>query len=79
MAIHSREEDAADRWLRKHDPYYTSTSKTKVQDERYAYETPEMEKRRKQAEIPMSNLSKSQRVQFKEYAGAYDEEGNFNL
>lgn len=79
MSIHRREEDEADLWLRKHDPYYTSTSKTKVQDTSYPYETPEMEKRRKQAEIPVSNLSKSQRVQFKEYAGSYDEEGNFNL
>ena len=79
MSIIRREEDAADKWLREHDPYYTSTSKTKVQDMANPYETPEMEKRRNQMEIPMSNLSGSQRVQFKEFAGSYDEEGNFNL
>lgn len=77
--IFARKEDEADKWLRKHDPYYTSTSKTKVQDAQFPYETPEMEKRRKQVEIPLSNLSGSQRIEFKEYAGDFDEEGNFQL
>ena len=43
MGKFRRKEDRADRWLRKHDPYYTDKSKNKVRDEKYAYETPEME------------------------------------
>ena len=74
-----RKEDNADRWLRKHDPYYTDKRSNKRKNERNPYETPEQERRRREMEIPISNLNNSQRVEFKEYAGAYDERGNFEL
>lgn len=52
-----REEDAADKWLREHDPYYTSTNKRKSRKEKYPYEAPEMERQRKRKEICFSDLS----------------------
>ena len=79
MSKFRREEDEADRWLREHDPYYTSPEKNKRKKITYPYETPEQERRRKEAEIPVSNLNSSQRVQFKDIAGGYNEKGNFNL
>lgn len=77
--IRYRQEDEADRWLREHDPYYSSTKKNKRRKEKYPYETIEMEHRRSSVEIPISNLNKAQKRQMKEVAGAYDEEGNFDL
>lgn len=72
-------EDEADRWLREHDPYYSSTKKNKSSVERYPYDTLEMRHRRAAIEIPFSCLNSAQRVQFAEVAGAYDENGNFEL
>lgn len=77
--IRARKEDEADLWLREHDPYYLSKSKGKKNTTSNPYETPEQEKRRREIEIPISNLNSSQRVQFSEVAGAYDENGNFEL
>lgn len=79
MSRFRREEDQADLWLRKHDPYYLDRSKGKKNSISNPYETPEQEKRRKEVEIPISNLNSSQRVQFKQVAGDYDENGNFEL
>ena len=62
-----REEDAADKWLREHDPYYADPKKNKRKKVSHPYETPEQERRRKQ------------RVQFKADAGAYNEKGEFSL
>lgn len=77
--IKYRDEDDADRWLREHDPYYSSKAKNKVQKTKYPYDTIEMEHRRTAIEIAISNLNSAQRVQFAEVAGAYDENGNFEL
>ena len=74
-----REEDMADLWLREHDPYYTDPDKNKRKKVSQPYETPEQEKRRRSIEIPISNLNSSQKVQFKQVAGSYDEDGNFDL
>ncbi len=74
-----REEDEADKWLREHDPYYSNLKNNKRKNVKYAYETPEQERRRKEMEIPISNLNSKQRVQLKDVAGSYDEKGEFNL
>lgn len=74
-----REEDMADLWLREHDPYYTDPDKNKRKKVSQPYDTPEQEKRRRSIEIPISNLNSSQKVQFKQVAGSYDEDGNFDL
>lgn len=79
MSKFRREEDEADKWLRKHDPYYTSPERNKRKKVTHPYDTPEQEKRRRQVEIPISNLNSSQRVQFKEVAGGYNEKGEFEL
>ena len=79
MSKFRREEDQADKWLREHDPYYTSPEKNKRKKVDNPYETPEQERRRRLAEIPISNLNSSQRVQFKAIAGGYSEDGEFNL
>ena len=79
MSRFRREEDEADRWLREHDPYYTSPEKNKRKKVENPYETPEQERRRRLAEIPISNLNSSQRVRFKAVAGGYSEDGEFNL
>ena len=79
MAKRIRKEDGADLWLRKHDPYYSSTKKNKRSKEKYPYDTPEQEHRRRQTEIPLSNLNTSQRRELKSVLGAYDEDGEFNL
>ena len=79
MSKFRREEDEADKFLREHDPYFTAPNKNKRKKLAYPYETPEQERRRKEAEIPVSNLNSSQRVQFKEIAGGYSENGDFNL
>lgn len=73
------QEDEADKWLREHDPYYTSTKKNKTSLVRFPYDTLEMRHRKANMEIPISNLNKSQLVQFSEVAGPYDEDGNFDL
>lgn len=77
--IKARVEDEADRWLREHDPYFLSKDKNKKKIMSNPYETPEQEKRRREIEIPISNLNSSQLVQFSLIAGAYDEGGNFEL
>jgi hypothetical protein len=74
-----REEDMADKWLREHDPYYTDPDKNKRKRLSKPYDTPEQERRRREAEIPVSSLNSSQRVQFKQIAGAYNENGEFEL
>jgi hypothetical protein len=79
MGRFRREEDEADKWLREHDPYYTSPDRNKMKRIESPYETPEQEKRRRSIEIPISNLNSSQRVQFKQVAGAYSENGDFEM
>ena len=74
-----REEDEADKWLREHDPYYTSPDRDKRKKLSNPYETPEQEKRRRETEIPLSNLNSYQRVQFKQVGGSYTERGEFDL
>lgn len=79
MSRFRREEDEADKWLREHDPYYTAPDKNKRKLIENPYETPEQERRRREVEIPISNLNSSQRVCFKAIAGAYNENGDFSL
>ena len=79
MSKRIRKEDDADRWLREHDPYYASTKKNKRSKENYPYDTPEQEHRRRQIEIPLSNLNSSQRRELTDVLGSYDEYGKFNL
>lgn len=74
-----REEDAADKWLREHDPYYADPKKNKRKKVEHPYETPEQKRRRRETEIPISSLSSKQRVKFKEVAGAYNDKGEFSL
>lgn len=74
-----RNEDMADRWLREHDPYYTAPERNKRKKVSHPYETPEQERRRREIEIPISNLNSSQRVQLKAVAGSYNENGEFEL
>lgn len=74
-----RKEDEADKWLREHDPYYTSQKRNKRRNKKYTYDTPEQEHRRQQVEIPFSNLNSKQRVELKGVLGSYDEGGEFNL
>lgn len=74
-----REEDEADKWLREHDPYYTSSDRDKRKKMSNPYETPEQEKRRRETEISLSNLNSYQRVQFKQVGGSYTERGEFDL
>ena len=64
--ITARIEDEADLWLKKHDPYYSKKSSKKMQKEPCPYETPELEKRRMQMEIPFSQLSLNQRMEVPE-------------
>lgn len=79
MSKFRRAEDEADLWLREHDPYYSDTRKSKKKYLQAPYETPEQERRRREAEIPISNLTKKQRQLFKVVAGNYNEDGDFNL
>ena len=79
MAKKRREEDEADRWLREHDPYYSSTKSNKRSKEEYPYDTIEQEHRRLQTEIPLSNLSSRQKQELKGVLGAYGGDGEFNL
>lgn len=79
MGKFRREEDEADLWLREHDPYYTAPEKNKKKTVAHPYETPEQERRKREMEIPISSLNSSQRVQFKQIAGAYSESGDFEL
>jgi len=64
MGKYLREEDEADKWLREHDPYYTSADKNKKEKMRRPYETPKQEARRKDMEIPFSSLSSKQSAEF---------------
>lgn len=52
--IKKREEDEADKWLREHDPYYTSKKRNK--GDKYPYLTPDQEVKRKRREIPISSF-----------------------
>lgn len=79
MSKFRRAEDEADIWLREHDPYYTAPAKDKKKRIERPYETPEQERRSRSMEIPMSNLTSSQKVQVKAIAGAYNENGEFAL
>ena len=56
-----RAEDEADKWLRENDPYYTDTRSNKTDIYNTYYDTPKMESRRLEMEIPMSSLSLRQR------------------
>lgn len=55
--IRKREEDPADKWLRKHDPYYTDVSRGKAAKLQNPYLTPDQEVSRQRKEIPISCLS----------------------
>lgn len=44
MSKFRREEDEADKWLREHDPYYTSSDRDKRKKMSNPYETPEQER-----------------------------------
>ena len=79
MGIKYRKEDEADKWLKEHDPYYTDKSGRKSTKIPNPYDTARMERTKAEIEIPFSNLTKSQKVQVKDYLGAYDEDGNFEL
>lgn len=79
MSKFRREEDEADKWLRERDPYYTSPDRGKRKKVARPYETPEQEKRRRETEIPLSNLNSYQKVQFKQVGGSYTERGEFDL
>ena len=79
MGKFRRNEDDADKWLRENDPYYTDPDKNKRKRISHPYDTPEQERRRREMEIPISSLNSSQKVQFKQVAGAYDEQGEFEL
>ena len=46
MSRFRREEDAADLWLREHDPYYTDPKKNKRKFISHPYDTPEQEKKK---------------------------------
>lgn len=52
--IRKREEDSADKWLREHDPYYTSMSRGKAKMISNPYLTPDQEVSRQRKEIPIS-------------------------
>ena len=79
MGRFRRDEDIADKWLREHDPYYTSIERNKRKKVDHPYDTPEQERRRKEVEIPISNLNSSQKVQLKDVVGSYNESGEFEL
>jgi len=53
MRIKCRQEDDADRWLREHDPYYTSKSGHKSKKEKYPYDTARQERTKAEVEIPV--------------------------
>lgn len=63
----------------QHEWYYTSSDRDKRKKMSNPYETPEQEKRRRETEIPLSNLNSYQRVQFKQVGGSYTEHGEFDL
>ena len=56
MRIKKREEDAADKWLREHDPYYTGKKRGKGKRDKYPYLTPDQEVQRKRRELPISSF-----------------------
>lgn len=57
--IRKREEDPADQWLRKHDPYYTDMSRGKSKKIAHPYYTPDQEVARARKEIPISQLGEA--------------------
>lgn len=63
MSRFRREEDAADLWLREHDPYYTDPKKNKRKFISHPYDTPEQEKRKAEMELPLSCLSMKQMLE----------------
>ena len=79
MSKFRREEDMADLWLREHDPYFIAPERNKKKSLSHPYETPEQERRKREMEIPISSLNSYQKVQFKRVAGAYSEDGDFEL
>ena len=72
MGKFRRKEDEADKWLREHDPYYTSPDRNKMKRIESPYETPEQEKRRREMEIPFSCLSLRQRSQIPSVVKVFD-------
>jgi hypothetical protein len=79
MGIKYRKEDEADKWLRENDPYYTNKSGHKSKTLKHPYDTARQERTKAETEIPFSNLNKSQKVQMKDYVGAFDDSGNFEI
>lgn len=76
MSVFSRKEDDADKWLRDHDPYYTSKAKNKSKLVANPYDTPEQEHRKSQMELPLSSLSVKQVL---EIGGQISDDGNIEL
>lgn len=79
MTKRAIKEDEADKWLREHDPYYSSKNGHKRKQQKYPYTTARQEETRQRIEIPLSSLSKKDKVQLKGVLGAFDEGGEFNL
>lgn len=79
MGKFRRSEDDADKWLREHDPYYTDKNGHKSSKIGYPYDTARMARTKAEIEIPISNLTKYQRVQVKDCMGSFDEQGNFEI
>ena len=69
--MYRRKEDEADKWLREHDPYYTTKDRWKKKKGAY-YETPEQEHRRYSIEIPFSSLSKKQKSDIPEAINIFE-------
>ena len=74
-----RVEDEADKWLREHDPYYTSKNGHKRKKRNNVYITPRQEESIARLEISFSHLSKRDMVRLKGVLGAFDKDGEFNL
>ena len=69
--MYRRKEDEADKWLREHDPYYTTKDRWKKKKGAY-YENPEQEHRRYSIEIPFSSLSKKQKSDIPEAINIFE-------
>ncbi len=57
--VHKREEDPADQWLRKNDPYYTAMGRGKINALSHPYLTPDQEVARRRKEIPISQFEEA--------------------
>jgi hypothetical protein len=79
VGVFRREEDPADKWLRDHDPYYTDPDKGKRGKLDCPYDTPKQEYRKNRVEIPISNLSSSQRLSVAPILGTFKEIDDVSL